>query len=97
MVPKAFEDLDDIYSYITHELYNERTADNLMKKIETSIMRLKDFPFSCSFVKDEILKEKGYRKLVIENYIAFYLVREKGKQVVIMRVLFAGQKYQDFI
>ncbi|WP_082918181.1 type II toxin-antitoxin system RelE/ParE family toxin [Oceanobacillus sp. Castelsardo] len=62
-----------------------------------SIMRLKEFPYSCSFVTDEIIKNKGYRKLIIENYIAFYLVREVEKQVVVIRVLFGRQKYQDFI
>ncbi|WP_416147639.1 type II toxin-antitoxin system RelE/ParE family toxin [Salipaludibacillus sp. HK11] len=97
ITPKAFEDLDEIYSYISTDLYNKGAADNLMEKLETSIMRLKEFPFSCSFVVDEILKEKGYRKLIVENYIAFYLVREEEKQVVVMRVLYGRQKYQDLI
>ncbi len=95
--PKANDDLDEIYSYIAGELYSADAADNLMYKIETSIMRLVDFPFSCSFVHDDILKEKGYRKLVIDNYIAFYIVDETEKQVVIMRVLYGRQKYQDII
>lgn len=97
ITPKAFEDLDEIYSYISNDCYNEGAADNLMEKIETSIMRLKDFPFSCSFVTDEIIKDKGYRKLIVENYIAFYLVRDEEKQVIVMRVLYGGQKYQDLI
>ncbi|WP_010529325.1 type II toxin-antitoxin system mRNA interferase toxin, RelE/StbE family [Lentibacillus jeotgali] len=97
IAPKAFEDLDEIYSYISNELDNEGAADNLLKRIETNVMRLKEFPFSCSFVTDEILKNKGYRKLVIENYIAFYLVREEERQVVVMRVLFGAQNYQDLI
>lgn len=97
IVPKAFEDLDEIYSYILDKLYNKGAAENLLNKIETSVMKLKDFPFSCRFVADEILKNKGYRRLVIENYIAFYLVRKEEKQVVVMRVLFGAQKYQDLI
>ncbi|MFD1037336.1 type II toxin-antitoxin system RelE/ParE family toxin [Virgibacillus byunsanensis] len=43
------------------------------------------------------MKEKGYRTLIIENYIAFYLVREEEKQVVVIRVLYGRQKYQDLI
>jgi toxin ParE1/3/4 len=86
MTPKANDDLDEIYSYIAEDLYNQSAADNLMEKIETNIMRLKDFPFSCSFVTDEMLKDRGYRKLIVENYIAFYLVREEEMQVVVMRV-----------
>lgn len=97
ITPKAYEDLDEIYGYVANDLYNETAADHLMEKMETSIMRLKDFPFSCSYVEDEILKDKGYCKLIVENYIVFHLVRGDEKQVVVMRVLYGKQKYQDLI
>lgn len=97
VTPKAFEDLDEIYGYIANDLYNEHAADSLLEKIETSIMRLKDFPFSCSFVRDEVLKVKGYRKLIVENYIVFHIVREAEKEVVVIRVLYGKQKYLDLI
>lgn len=97
MTPKAAEDLDGIYSYISKELYAERAADNLLDRIETGIMRLKEFPFSCNYVADEFLKSKGYRKLIIDNYIAFYLINEEEKEVVIMRVLYGRQKYESLL
>ena len=93
ITPKANDDLDDIYDYISKELFNQVAAENLMDKIETSIMRLGDFPLSCSFVEDNVLKQKGYRKLIINNYIAFYVVDGTEKQVVIMRVLYGKQNY----
>lgn len=37
-------------------------------------MRLKEFPFSCNYVADEYLRNKGYRKLIVDNYIVFYLI-----------------------
>lgn len=46
---------------------------------------------------DEFLKSKGYRKLIIDNYIVFYLVDEGNKQVIIMRVLYGKQKYEDLL
>lgn len=97
VTPKAYEDLDEMYYYISNKLYNETAANHLLEKIETGIMRLKEFPFSCSVLKDELLKEKGYRKLIINKYIIFYLVREEEKEVVVMRVLYGAQKYQTFI
>ncbi|WP_369010249.1 type II toxin-antitoxin system RelE/ParE family toxin [Oceanobacillus alkalisoli] len=60
-------------------------------------MRLKDFPFSCNFVADEYLQKKGYRKLIIDNYVALYLVDEMEKEVVVMRVLYSRRKYEDLI
>lgn len=95
--PKASGDLEQIYSYISHKLFAEIAANNLLEKIESSIIRLKSFPYSCSFVSDDALKSKGYRKLIVDNYIAFYLVNEMEKQVVIMRILYGAQTYQDLL
>ncbi|HEY5556030.1 type II toxin-antitoxin system RelE/ParE family toxin [Acetobacterium sp.] len=97
ITPKANEDLDEIYGYIANELSNESVAENLMDKIETKIMRLQDFPLSGCFVEDEILRVKGYHKLIIENFIAFYIVNKLEKRVIIMRGLYGRQKYQDII
>jgi plasmid stabilization system protein ParE len=47
--PKASEDLEQIYSYISGKLFAEIAADNMLAKIESAMMRLKDFPYSCSF------------------------------------------------
>lgn len=95
--PKAEEDLDEIYNYISTKLFAEVAAAGLMDKIENSIMRLKEFPLSCSYVLDKPLKDRGYRKLIVENYIAFYLVDEVEKQVVIMRVLYGASDYEDIL
>ena len=46
--PKADEDLEQIYNYIYEKLFGENAAYNLMKKIESSIIRLKSFPNSGS-------------------------------------------------
>lgn len=97
ITPKANDDLDEIYKYIFEELFNLDAADNLMNKIEKSMMRLGEFPLSCSLVEDNVLKNKGYRKLIIDNYIAFYIVDDKEERVVIMRVLYSRQKYQDIV
>lgn len=45
----------------------------------------------------KILIIKGYRKLIIDNYILFYLVDEENKQVTIMRVLYGKQKYENLL
>ena len=95
--PKVSEDLDKIYNYIFQDLYVGGAAKKLLEKIETSIMRLQGFPFSCNYVADEFLRKKSYRKLIIDNHIAFYLINEEEQQVIIMRVLYGRQKYQDLL
>jgi toxin ParE1/3/4 len=95
--PVAEEDLDQIYEYIVNKLFAQKAANDLMEKIETGIMRLKEFPFSCSHVLDEALKTRGYRRFTVDNYIVFYLVNETEKQVIIMRILFGARDYENLM
>jgi len=48
-------------------------------------------------VLDEPLKARGYRKLIVDNYLVFYLVEELDKEVVIMRILYGATNYQDIL
>lgn len=57
--PIAEDDLDGIYLYISEHLAAPKAADDLMYDIETSIMRLKEFPYSGSPVQDDILSSIG--------------------------------------
>ncbi len=95
ITPKAAGDLESIYIYISEELFATSAATNILERIENGIMGLREFPFSCNYVSDEYLKSKGYRKLIIDNYIVFYLIEdeEEKNQVIIMRVLHGKQKY----
>lgn len=95
--PIANDDLEEIYQYISEHLSAPQTANDLMGNIETSIMRLENFPYSGSPVADDFLNSRGYRKLNIKNYIVFHLINEAKKQVVIMRVLHSAQKYEDIL
>ena len=93
----ANDDLDGIYRYISEHLVAPQAANDLMDNIEASIMKLKDFPYSGSLVRDDILKSRGYRKLIVKNYLIFHLIDEAEKQVVIMRVLYGAQKYENLL
>ncbi|WP_425057881.1 hypothetical protein SCACP_24470 [Sporomusa carbonis] len=95
--PKAEEDLDEIYEYIFGTLSAPVAANKLADNIEKAILRLKEYPFSCQYVLDEPLKARGYRKLIVDNYLVFYLVNEVEEQVVIMRILYGASKYQDIL
>jgi plasmid stabilization system protein ParE len=57
--PIANEDLEGIYLYISKNLVSPKAASDLMDNIETSIMKLKDFPYLGSPVTDDILSSRG--------------------------------------
>jgi len=88
----AKEELEEIYEYISEHLLEVGAANRLMDKIEQSILRLEQNPYSC--VEVHIKPHNNiYRKLVIDNYIALYEVEETYKQVVIYRVLYGKRDY----
>lgn len=93
----AKNDLEEIFDYISNFLFAEKSALNLINKIEESVMKLSDFPYSGVVVIDETLKAKGYRKLVIDNYIIFYLINEDKKEAIIMRCIYGGRQYDNLL
>ena len=84
----AMNDLDEIYQYITEELFAENTATDLLEGIENNVRKLKEFPNSGSRFVDEYLQFKGYRRIIVGSYIIFYVVGEQLKQVIIMQNLY---------
>lgn len=63
-----------------------------MNKMEQSFLRLEDSPYSCMEVQLK-LRNKAYRRLVINNYVALYAVDEELRQVIIYRVLYSRMNY----
>lgn len=94
---KASLDYEGIYKYISQELYAIAAADNLINKMETGIRQLCVMPFIGSCIQDVSLKQKGYRKLLIDNYIIFYIVDETKRIVYIMRILYGAMDYMRYL
>lgn len=86
ITPAATHDLDEIYYYIYNNLLASQAADNLLDDIEKAILSLCNFPYRCEYSHNEILRYKGYRRLVIHKYVVLYSVDEENKTVIVMRV-----------
>lgn len=83
------KDLMDIVEYI-NTLSREaaiKQYDGIIQKIST----LTQMPERCSLVKDNNLKLKGYRVLILDNYLVFFVV--KSSTVQIRRILYARRDY----
>jgi len=88
--PSAKQDLQDIIDYV-----NELSPDGAIKlydEIVEKIGSLSQMPLRCPFVKNPLLKVKGYRVLVVNNYLLFFIVREKI--VEIRRIIYGRRKYE---
>lgn len=95
--PLASEDLESIFGYIYETLSSPTAAYRIMDEIENKINRLTIFPNSGSLITDDGLGSRGYRKVVADNYLAFYLIDETEKQIVIMRVLYGARDYVELL
>lgn len=90
--PSAKQDLQDIIDYV-----NKLSPDGAIKlydEIVEKIGSLSQMPLRCPFVKNPLLKVKGYRVLVVNNYLLFFIVREKT--VEIRRIIY-GRRHYEFL
>ena len=87
---RAKNDVINIARYIA-ETDTVENALYIMHRLENDVLQLKDFPFSGVFPKDKILKSEGYRMLVVEKFLVFYLLNEN--KVSIVAVIHGAQKY----
>ena len=95
--PLAYEDLDEIDSYISNTLCNPQAAEKILDEMQTAINRLRTFPMSGSLVDDPYLASKGYRKLVVQNYLVLHLIDAEQHRVIIMRVVHGTREYHNLL
>ncbi len=88
-------DLDAVIAYITLSLENKTAAAALLDAIEECYDKLARMPLMYEACRDPYLKELGYRKAVIHNYILIY--RVEATTVHIMRLFHGRQDYQRLI
>lgn len=94
----AFQrDLDAVIGYIALSLANKPAAVSLLDAIEKSYEELVRMPLMFEACHDPYLKELGYRKAGIHNYIMVYKVDEERKTVTLMRLFHGRQDYEKLI
>lgn len=93
----AEKDLHEIGKYIAIELLEPAVAKKVVGKIGDAILTLEDLPLRNSFVSDERVSKLGIRKILIDNYIVFYVVSEEYKTVTIIRILYGRRDWLNLI
>ena len=95
LLPKAQEDLENIFSYIAIELVNPEAASNLIDKFETKFNELLLFPLSYPLIKSKLIFQIDLRKCIVQNYIIVYFCNEIEKLVEIIRVIYSKVDYLE--
>ncbi|MCL2081764.1 MAG: type II toxin-antitoxin system RelE/ParE family toxin [Oscillospiraceae bacterium] len=95
---KAAEcDMKDIARYITSKLNAPTAAINTVQAIRAEIGNLKTNALLHSLVRNDRLSDKGYRPMIIKNYIVFYVVNEKDKIASVARILHSRRDWQSIL
>ena len=91
--PTAKQDLLDVIDYL-----NTLSRDSALKcydRLVSEIASLSTMPERCPRPRDLALAAKGYRYLVVGNYLVFYVVA--GNTVQIRRILYALRDYKKLL
>ena len=92
-LPVAVDDLVSIFDWIANG--SPANAAAFIEKLDQRIANLETHPFLGHIPHDEKLKNSGYRILIIESYLVFYMIR--GKTVQIHRVVHGSRNLNDII
>ena len=90
---RADRDLDNIYSYIAHNLFAPGTAADMVNALEEAIYSLEALPERGSKRQTGIYANQGYRQLFVKNYVIIYKVLKDQQQVHIVTVRYAPSHF----
>ncbi|MDI6754148.1 MAG: type II toxin-antitoxin system RelE/ParE family toxin [Thermodesulfobacteriota bacterium] len=92
-LPVALDDLISIFDWIAKD--SPSNASAFVDKLDQRIGNLETHPFLGRIPRDDRLQASGYRVLVIESYLVFYVVR--GQTVKIHRVVHGSRNLDDIV
>ncbi len=88
---KAIRDLDQIYEYIAAEKLSPENAKAQADRIKAAVLNLSTFPQSHQERLEGSYAGKGYRQLLVDNYIVVFKIEEKGNLVRVITVQYQGR------
>ncbi|SEP62731.1 Plasmid stabilization system protein ParE [Lachnospiraceae bacterium RM5] len=88
---RAIRELDRIYEYIACEKLDLENAKGQVDRIKKSILSLDTFPQSHQERNEGRYAGKGYRQLLIDNYIAIFRIDESRKIVYVVTIQYQGR------
>lgn len=78
LYPRAYRDLDGIYTYIAGNLLEPATASKLIDELENIIFSLETLPERGAIRRIGAYANQGYRQLFHKNYTIIYRVLKEN-------------------
>ncbi len=93
LYPRAYRDLDKIYTYIANNLLAPATASKMISELENTILSLETYPERGAIRCVGIYANKGYRQLFYKNYTIIYRVLKEKKEVHIIMLRYTPSNF----
>ncbi|MGF7142065.1 plasmid stabilization system protein ParE [Anaerotaenia torta] len=84
--PKAINELDKIYKYIAVDKLSPENAKGQAARIKNAILLLDTFPQMHQDRMEGRYAGKGYKQLLIDNYVAIFKIEEENKTVYVVTI-----------
>lgn len=94
LFPKAKEDLEAIFRYISIDLSNPEAASRLINKFESKFNRMMDYPESYPLLEYKNIDIDGLRKCFVDDFLIVFYINSEKNRIEIVRILHTRQ---DFI
>ena len=91
LYPKAFRDIEDIYTYIALEKLSPENAKGQTDRIWNALRTLEQMPEAH---QDRLVGRyagRGYKQLIVDNYIAIYRIDKIARKVLVVTVQYQGR------
>lgn len=85
---EALSDMEAIYRYIAEKLLSPENALGQYNRIADEILSLQIFPERYRLVEFEPERSQGLRRMLVDSYSVFYVVRED--RVIVTGVLYSA-------
>lgn len=89
--PRAIRELDNIYEYIANEKLAPENAKGQVDRLRKAVLNLDTFPQSHQERNEGSYAGKGYRQLLVDNYIAIFRIDEAHKTVYVVTIQYQGR------
>ena len=89
--PRAIRELDSTYEYIAKEKLAPENVRGQVDRIKKAVLSLDTFPQSHQERNEGRYAGKGYRQLLIDNYIAIFCIDEPHKTVYVVTIQYQGR------
>lgn len=94
---QAQEQMAEIVDYISHELFAPEAANNLLDRMESSIMSLSDFPERYQVIEEEPWRTERIRKIIVNNFLVYYWINVPDKKVHVTAVIYAKRNQLELL